>query len=36
MEKNLLESKNKTNEDLDELLLAFIDCKDEKKRECCI
>ena len=32
MEKNLLESKNKTNEDLDELLLAFIDCKDEKKK----
>lgn len=32
MEKNLIESKNKTNEDLDELLLAYINCKDEKKK----
>ena len=32
MEKNLVESKNKTNEDLDELLLTYISCKDEKKK----
>ena len=32
MEKNLVESKNKTNEDLDELLLTYINCKDEKKK----
>ena len=32
MEKNSLESKNKINEDLDELLLEYIDCQDEKKK----
>mgnify|MGYP004470980731 CR=1 FL=1 len=27
-----MESKNKINEDLDELLLEYIDCQDEKKK----
>lgn len=31
MEKNLIESKNKS-EDLDTLILIYIDCKDEKKK----
>lgn len=32
MDKNLLENKNNTNENIDDLLFAYISCKDEKKK----